>query len=308
MERLCEAKDRDVDAREEDGSGDGDEEEIVLVDGDHPRVVQEEKDLVILEDVPIPVQHPTSPAFNKSTPQSARSLLNSFPPIPHYTPPPTPPITLHLPPSPAAPQPQTAQQTSPPLSQLPHIHPSSQSPRRIGQLPSKASLHKAVLIRSAQRAFMRAEAEAAETDMGAGMEVDMDVDMDVYSGGGVGGREEEDDDEEEEREVAAFAVGGVETSESDGEGEELDEEDLDVEDGGEEEKPQSKSKSVWRKSWENLVGLVRSGSVTRDEEHEEEAEKEEQRSVQGEEGDEVRVFFSPSLLFGWVIRDLTRLL
>jgi hypothetical protein len=34
--------------------------------------------------------------------------------------------------------------------------------------------------------------------------------------------------------------------------------------GDEEEKP--KSKSVWRKSWENLVGLVRSGSVTRDDE------------------------------------------
>jgi hypothetical protein len=52
MERLWEARaDAEMAA---DAAGDGGED-IVLVDGNHPRVVQEEKDLVILEDVPIPI-------------------------------------------------------------------------------------------------------------------------------------------------------------------------------------------------------------------------------------------------------------
>jgi hypothetical protein len=141
MERLWEAR---ADAKmAADAAGDAGEEDIVLVDGNHPRVVQEEEDLVILEDVPIPVSTPT-PTSNstlKSTPrfQTTRSLLNAFPAIPPHPSPKSktqtsPPITLH---------PQLAQhtqQTSPPLSQLPQFRsPStSHSLRRLG--PTKASL------------------------------------------------------------------------------------------------------------------------------------------------------------------------
>jgi hypothetical protein len=278
MERLWEAR---ADAEMAgDAAGDGVEEDIVLVDGNHPRVVQEEKDLVILEDVPIPVASPATPTSNptfKSTPrsQTARSLLNAFPVIPSHPSPnsktqTSPPITLHL-------HGQQTQQTSPPLSQLPQLQSSStsQSPRRLG--PTKASLHKAVLIRSAQRAVMRAEAEAGvgmSADAGMNIEMDTDVEMrSVEDEYGIG----DEDDEAEEREVAAFAVGGG-TSESenedgderaekdDGEDDDEDDEERDREDDEGEEQEKPTSKSVWRKSWENLVGLVRSSSVTRDDE------------------------------------------
>jgi hypothetical protein len=138
MERLWEARaDAEMAA---DAAGDGREEDIVLVDGNHAHVVQEEKDIVILVDVPIPVAPPSTPTSNstlKSTPlsQTARSLLNAFPAIlPHpssnsktQT---SPPITHH---------PQLAQhtqQTSPPLSQLPQLRspPTSHSPRRLDRV------------------------------------------------------------------------------------------------------------------------------------------------------------------------------
>ncbi|KIM82686.1 hypothetical protein PILCRDRAFT_819990, partial [Piloderma croceum F 1598] len=303
MERLWEARaDAEMAA---DAAGDGGEEDIILVDGNHPRVVQEEKDLVILEDVPIPVAPPSTPTSNptpKSTPrsQTARSLLNAFPAIPPHPSPnsktqTSPPITLHFQHS------QQTQQTSPPLSQLPQLQsPSnSHSPRRLG--PTKASLHKAVLIRSAQRAVMRAEAEAgASMGAAAGMNVDMDTDVEMRSvedeyGGELDGMGDEDDDEAEEREVAAFAVGGG-TSESEnedgGERAEEDEEEEgdgeDGEDGEDEEEEKPKSKSVWRKSWENLVGLVRSGSVTRDDEDQDQAQEQDTHDASSDE-EEVEV-------------------
>ena len=288
MERLWEARaDAEIVA---DAAGDGGEGDIILVNGNHPRVVHEEKNLVILEDVPIPVAPPSTPTSNptpKSTPRSktACSLLNAFPAIPPHPSPnfktqPSPQITIHLQHS------QQTQQTSPPLSQLPQLQSpsSSHSPRRLG--PTKASLHKAVLIRSAQRAVMRAEAEAgASMGAAAGMNVDMETDVEMRGVEDEDGRMlnsmgDEDDDEAEEREVAAFAVGGG-TSESENEdGDERveeeegeDDEEGDGEDGEDEEQEKPKSKSVWRKNWENLVGLVKSGSVTRDDADQDQAQE-----------------------------------
>lgn len=49
------------------------EEEIVLVDGNHPRVVEEDKDLVILEDVEVPPAQPVIHVQPPKTPQRRRS-------------------------------------------------------------------------------------------------------------------------------------------------------------------------------------------------------------------------------------------
>jgi hypothetical protein len=234
MDRLQEA------AGDVQGGGDGEEpetEEVVLVDGNHPRVVQEEKDLVILEDVPYsppPSPPPPTPQFPSSSPrtqpQTARSLLNAFPSIPHSPP---------LPPLPDS-------QTSPPLLQ---------SLRR-PPLPTKASLHKAVLIRSAQRALMRAEAEAAKGDYSDEAEAGDDSDR------------EEDGEEEEEREVEAVAIAESESDDHDDD----EEESKDAE--GEGKENGKETKSMWRKSWKNLVGFVRSGSVSHEEEEEDGGEDE----------------------------------
>ncbi|KZT26007.1 hypothetical protein NEOLEDRAFT_1169008 [Neolentinus lepideus HHB14362 ss-1] len=85
--------------------------DVVLVDGDHPRVMQEDKDLIIFEDVPqVPRAQPVS-----TTPSPSK--LAVFPP-------------------------------RPPVYQTPR-------PTR----PLRPSLHRAVLIRSAQRTALRAEME-----------------------------------------------------------------------------------------------------------------------------------------------------
>lgn len=96
------------------------EEEIVLVDGDHPHVLEEGKDLVILEsvEVDLPVEQiPVTPsrlgAFGRQTGLSGSSIrLGPY-----------------------------------------------QTPRRRGVPPS---LHRAVLIRSAQRAILKEEMEKEE--------------------------------------------------------------------------------------------------------------------------------------------------
>jgi hypothetical protein len=98
---------------------DEDEEEdndIVLVESNHPRVVEEDRDLVILEHVfaPEPEPEPLQPTVQYPIPQSAQS--------------------------------------SPQMQQTP--------PRR-RQNP-RASLHRAVLLRSAHRTAMRREMEAEE--------------------------------------------------------------------------------------------------------------------------------------------------
>ena len=87
---------------------DDDDEDIVLVEGDHPQVVEDEKDLVILEDAKV-----------SGDPASAFSF------------------GTHVPFS---------------LTQLP------QTPS-LGRSVSRNNLHRAVLIRSAQRAVLRSEKE-----------------------------------------------------------------------------------------------------------------------------------------------------
>ncbi|KAI0062552.1 hypothetical protein BV25DRAFT_643580 [Artomyces pyxidatus] len=119
---------------QQEADGDEDEEaSIVLVDGNHPRVVEEDKDLVILEDVE--VQEPTPQvqplnikkhaSMGSATPGRSRLASGSY----------------------AAPVPS-----------LPVNRPQQQfqTPRR---KPPRSSLHRAVLIRSAQRAVMRVEVE-----------------------------------------------------------------------------------------------------------------------------------------------------
>ena len=141
------------------------EEEIVLVDGDHPRVVEEGRDLVILEDVEV-----QSPA------------------------PPVPP-----------------QYQAPP-----------QTPQRKRSL-SRNTLHRAVLIRSAQRAVLRAEKEREE--------------------------------EEEEMEVLGAVAANVEESDEEadqGGEEEYTDEDEDEDGKQESEQQTTEQKSLWRKSLERI--------------------------------------------------------
>lgn len=90
------------------------EEEIVLVHTNHPRVVEEEKDLVILEDVPVQLLSPTKATIQQT---------NQFPVI-----------------------------------QVQHQPPCTPRRRSLGG----TALHRAVLIRSAQRAVFKAEKEREE--------------------------------------------------------------------------------------------------------------------------------------------------
>ena len=138
------------------------EEEIVLVDGNHPLVVEEERDLVILEDVE--VQPPAPPQYQAppQTPQRKRSL-------------------------------------------------------------SRNTLHRAVLIRSAQRAVLRAEKEREE--------------------------------EEEEMEVLGAVAANVEESDEEadqGVEEEYTDEDEDEDGEQESEQQTTEQKSLWRKSLERI--------------------------------------------------------
>ncbi|KAF9078230.1 hypothetical protein BDP27DRAFT_1311013 [Rhodocollybia butyracea] len=104
---------------------DDDEEEIILVEGNCPRVVEEEKDLIILEDVEVPL----APAPSTLSPRSS----SKSPTKPQYVPAPPP---MLLPPQ-------------PPIT-----------PRR-----PRPTLHKAVLIRSAHRAIMQAEIQREEEEL-----------------------------------------------------------------------------------------------------------------------------------------------
>jgi hypothetical protein len=96
-----------------------DDEEIVLVHTNCPRVVEEEKDLVILEDVPVQLLSPSKPL---SAPERSQPFpMIRFDPQPPCTPP---------------------------------------RRRSLGG----TALHRAVLIRSAQRAIMKTEKEREEEE------------------------------------------------------------------------------------------------------------------------------------------------
>lgn len=168
------------------------EEEIVLVHTNHPRVVEEDKDLVILEDVPLQLLSPVM-----ITPRQT----NQFPVL------------------------QTQQ---PPCT-----------PRR--KSLGGTALHRAVLIRSAQRAVLKAEKERE----------DEEEELEVL--GTVVGT---DDEDLAKRKIEPVEEEDVEMLDVDDENEETDDED---DDGDLEEQTQ---KSLWRKSLEKIIPWSLGGSVT----------------------------------------------
>ncbi|KAJ6535009.1 hypothetical protein B0H19DRAFT_436698 [Mycena capillaripes] len=111
---------------DEDEDGDEDVETITLVQGAHPRVVEEAKDLVILEDVEVAPGPAPSHARSKSITSGPSSPSNSS--------------TSSL----APPAPPSAPRT-----------------------PRRQSLHRAVLIRSAQRAVLAAHTPSTNSSAGS---------------------------------------------------------------------------------------------------------------------------------------------
>lgn len=118
LKRGAHIPDVPEDEEEEDEDEEEEDLDIVLVESNHPRVVEEDRDLVILEHVLVPEPEPE--------PESLQPMLQY--PIPQS----------------ADPSPQMAQ-----------------TPPRRRQNP-RASLHRAVLLRSAHRTAMRREMEAEE--------------------------------------------------------------------------------------------------------------------------------------------------
>lgn len=140
---------------EEEEDSDEEDEEIVLVEGNHPRVVEEDRDLVILEHVVVREPPPQ--------PEPQRQAQVHFPFV--------------APPSP--------QQQAPP-----------QTPRR----RPRPSLHRAVLIRSAQRTALRMEMEREEErEVDEVEETIQAPDLAMEDVREVDENEEEADDQEEER-------------------------------------------------------------------------------------------------------------
>ncbi|KAF9531191.1 hypothetical protein CPB83DRAFT_849529 [Crepidotus variabilis] len=183
------------------------EEDIVLVHTNHPRVVEEEKDLVILEAVPVQLLSPSK-------------LSNEFPILPVAS--------------------QNAQPKTPPRR------------RSLGG----NALHRAVLIRSAQRAVRKAEVEAEDEE--EEMEVLGVLDGVGVDDGGAGGNgveeEERGDDVEggqgEEAEKKDRSFDFEEDTDSD--------EDEEEEDDEEYVKNKNAQKSLWRKSIERILPWSRS--------------------------------------------------
>jgi hypothetical protein len=153
------------------------ETDIVLVDGNHPRVVEEEKDLVILEDIEVEDNLPA------------------------------PMVPLRV-----VPIPQLQLQT----------------PSRPPVQRSSASLHRAVLIRSAQRAVMKMEMEKEEV--------------------------------EEEKEVVAFVGEVSEESGNEVSADEVSEEDVSEDEGEGQDRKSPGAFSRLRKSLEAVTGYFRGTS------------------------------------------------
>ncbi|KAF7798131.1 hypothetical protein EIP86_009346 [Pleurotus ostreatoroseus] len=161
LKRGAAIVEEDEPAEGEDDDDEGrEEEEIVLVETNHPSVVEEDRDLVILERVVVREPPPAPPTPPQ---QQYQQRQVQFPFV--------------------APSPQ--RQAAPP-----------QTPRR---RPPRASLHRAVLIRSAQRAAMRQEMEMEEEEEEEEVEeVEEEVDSRQAEGRGAKATEdlrEEDEDE-----------------------------------------------------------------------------------------------------------------
>ncbi|KAF5365414.1 hypothetical protein D9758_010813 [Tetrapyrgos nigripes] len=178
------------------------DEEIILVQGSCPRVVEEDKDLVILEDVEVSAttsssgrpSSPTKSAYGQAPPPT--QLLQMQPPKPPKTP-----------------------------------------PRNVG----RPSLHRAVLIRSAHKAVLKAETDRE----------DQEEEMEVL--GALADDDEEGDDSEESLSFEEDCEQG-EAAQEDREGEEANEQD----EGGEDEQ-----RPFWRKSLGNMWPFRRSTSPTK---------------------------------------------
>ncbi|PSS34226.1 hypothetical protein PHLCEN_2v1736 [Hermanssonia centrifuga] len=139
-------------AEEEDDDDEEElEEDIVLVEGNHPRVVEEDRDLVILEHVVV------------REPEPAPQHLVQFP------------------------IPQSAQ----PPPQAP------QTPRPSRRAQSRASLHRAVLIRSAHRTALKLEMEREEEE-----DVE-EVEETIQSGAELEEETEEDERDEKQQNDAS---------------------------------------------------------------------------------------------------------
>lgn len=158
------------------------DQEVILVHTNHPRVVEEDKDLVILEDVPLPLVIGSS---------SSSPITGAFA-------------------APLQPQPQQAQ-LAPPVT-----------PKR--KSLGGTALHRAVLIRSAQRAVWKAERERMEE------EEEREEEMEVLDSV-VDERASDEEDEDEDVEMRSVS-------------------DDDSDDGENEDKQQ---KPLWRKSLEKII-------------------------------------------------------
>jgi hypothetical protein len=190
---------------------DRDDEEIVLVQGDQPRVVEEEEDLVILENVEVDDKPPPRTTFPPTTPKSS-SRTRVF-------------STSNL-----------QQGSSSTISLSASVHQSPVAPPKTPR--NRSNLHRAVLMRSVQRAVLKVEMEKEE--------------------------------EQDELEVAGVVMNQDSTDGSDPE--ERDkiyqpDEDvaMDVTDAGKEPAPKT-TPSSWRSSLQAMTNFVRfrSSSPTKD--------------------------------------------
>jgi len=204
----------------ERGRPDNNEEHIVLVHTNHPRVVEEDRDLVILEDVPLHLILPSPSVYNTGTPtRFQRATERAASPTP---------VQRQAAPTLVAPQPQQAQPQPP------------RTPRRRGG----NALHRAVLIRSAQRAVWRAEKEKEEEE----------EEMEVL--GAVVGCGEADEEGEDNRVVYVHEDVEMEDVEmrsvSDEDEQEEGEDEGDKYSDGEDQNS-SLNKPLWRKSLERII-------------------------------------------------------
>lgn len=212
------------------------EDHIVLVHTNHPRVVEEERDLVILEDVPLHLVLPSPSVYSSGSPVRPGAQRHGL----------------------AQPQPQQyfAQPQPQAYSQQPPSTPSRR--RSVGG----NALHRAVLIRSAQRAVWKAEKEREEEEeREEEMEV-LGVVVDPVEG-------DVNEDEEEEEEEHVFRGRGLRPQqENHGHRQELEDVEMrsvsdeeeqeeevstEEEDDDEEEKKRAQQKPLWRKSIEKII-------------------------------------------------------
>jgi len=177
--------DANEDEKEEQLEEEPEDQEVILVHTNHPRVVEEDKDLVILEDVPLPLVVGSS-SFSDVSP--IKGVFSA-------------PAQLQ----------QQQTQLAPPVT-----------PKR--KSLGGTALHRAVLIRSAQRAVWKAERERMEEE--EEREEEMEVLDSVVD-------EKDSDEEDDDDDVEMCSVS-----------------DDDSDDGKREEKQQ---KPLWRKSLEKII-------------------------------------------------------